>query len=82
MLTIQAVSALAQVWCVGRTRNIRGGGMTNVSFLVPIRCTQVIAVSIQMARSQPSVAYEARFGNKAGENMLALGKRRSPRAER
>ena len=81
MLTIQALSALAQVWCVGRTRNIRGGGMTDAS-LVPIRRTQVIAVSIQMARSQPSVAYEARFGNKAGENMLALGKRRSPRAER
>jgi len=40
MLTIQALSALAQVWCVGRTRNIREGGMTDAS-LVPIRRTQV-----------------------------------------
>ena len=38
-------------------------------------------VGIQLARSQPGVAFEAGFGNKAGENMLALGKRRSPRAE-
>jgi hypothetical protein len=77
VLTLQALSALAQVRCVGRTRNIRGGGMTDASFLVPIRRIQVIAVGIQMARSQPTVAFEAGFG-KAGENVLALGKRRSP----
>lgn len=29
VLTLQALSALAQVRCVGRTRNIRGGGMTD-----------------------------------------------------
>ena len=55
--------------------------MTDASFLVPIRRIQVIAVGIQMARSQPTVAFEAGFGNKAGENVLALGDRRSPRAE-
>ena len=51
--------------------------MTDASFLVPIRRIQVIAVGIQMARSQPTVAFEAGFG-KAGENVLALGERRSP----
>jgi hypothetical protein len=43
--------------------------MTDASFLVPIRRIQVIAVGIQMARSQPTVAFEAGFG-KAGENVL------------
>lgn len=51
--------------------------MTDASFLVPIRRIQVIAVGIQMARSQPTVAFDAGFG-KAGEDVLALGKRRSP----
>jgi hypothetical protein len=50
VLTILALSALAQVRCVGRTRNIRGSRMTDASFLVPIRRIQVIAVALQLAR--------------------------------
>jgi hypothetical protein len=69
MLKLPALSSLAQVQCAGRTRNIRGGGMADAS-LALIRRIQVIAVGIQSARSQPSVAYEAGFGNNAGENVL------------
>jgi len=54
--------------------------MTDAS-LVPIRRIQVIVVGIQWGQSQPSVAFEAGLRNKAAENVLALGNRRSPRAD-
>jgi hypothetical protein len=66
MHTLQAVGVRARA-CASAAQGISAGdGMTDAS-LVPIRRIQVIAVGIQLARSQPSVPYEAGLGNKAGE---------------
>ena len=71
VLTLLALSALAQVRCVGRTRNVRGSRMTDASFLVPIRRIQVIVVAIQLAREAVRTPICSNLLHKRGLSLAA-----------